>query len=237
MKLAWPNINKEDKRINMQVTSYSIRNKRIAKSGKLTKENYLSLLLLFFIGLTIWSLIKPLDYVLWLYEALPAFFGIFLCVFFYKKIQFTSTTYSWCFIAACLMTIGAHYSYSQVPLFDWFKDVFGWNRNNYDKLGHVVQGIVPVLVSRELLVKQVRIKSVFWINLLALGVSMAISAGYEIIEWFSIFFDRRTSNDFLGTQGFLWDTQTDMLLATTGALLTIIFGRLNMKTVLKSVKD
>lgn len=132
------------------------------------------------------------------------------------------------------MTIGSHYSYSQVPLFNWLKEIFDWDRNNYDKLGHVVQGILPVLITREILIKQVKMKGIFLINLLALAVSMAICAGYEIIEWSTIFFESQAAADFLGAQGYFWDTQTDMLVATVGALLTLIFGRRNLRNILSS---
>ncbi len=198
------------------------------------KSTYLKVLLVAYSLLFIWSAINPFGYLLWFLEVIPAVAGTVLCIVFLKKIEFSTTTYTWCFIAACLMTIGSHYSYSQVPLFNWVAEIFGWDRNNYDKLGHIVQGVVPFLISREILVRHVNVTRIFWINFMALAVSMAISAGYEIIEWFTIFFESGAADDFLGAQGYFWDTQTDMLLATAGALLTLVFGRKNLRNVLLS---
>lgn len=200
-------------------------------------QRHLIVLLGLYVILLIWSLIKPYDFLLWVCEVIPAVIGTILLIITYRKFKFTQTTYVWWFIAACLMTIGAHYSYSHVPLFDWLKEVLGWNRNNYDKLGHLVQGIVPVLAVRELLVKQVKLKSIFWINLIAFSISLSASAIYEIIEWLSIYVDTRTGDDFLGSQGYVWDAQSDMFMALIGAGLTILLGRKNLKKVLNSTND
>jgi len=201
------------------------------------KETFLKILLIVYILLFIWSVIEPFMYALWIIEVAPAVIGILLCIRYYNKMEFTSTTYTWCFIGACLMTIGSHYSYSEVPLFNWLQEILNWNRNNYDKLGHVIQGIIPVLVTREILIRQAKFTRIFYINFLALAVSMAISAGYEIIEWSTIVFDNQAAEDFLGAQGYFWDTQTDMLLATIGALLILIFGRKNLKQLLAPAKS
>ncbi|WP_346859908.1 DUF2238 domain-containing protein [uncultured Draconibacterium sp.] len=196
------------------------------------KITYLKILLGIYSLLFIWSLILPFGYLLWALEVAPAIIGILYFVISYRKIEFSNATYTWFFIAACLMTIGAHYSYSQVPLFNWIKDFFNWNRNNYDKIGHLVQGLVTVLISREILILKVRVRNVSYINILSFAVAMAISGGYEIIEWATVFFDSHAATDFLGAQGYIWDTQTDMLIATIGALLVLIFGRRNLKRVL-----
>jgi putative membrane protein len=201
------------------------------------KEKILILLLCVYIILTIWSIIQPYHLELWFYEAGPALIGVGFLLFTYRHFKFTKTTYVWCFIAACLMTIGAHYSYSLVPLFEWLKEPMGWDRNNYDKLGHVVQGVVPVFIVRELLVKKLQLTHKGWLNLLSLSFSLSISAGYEIIEWFSLYINTINSNDFLGSQGFMWAAQTDMFMALLGGVLVILLGKRNLQQVINSSND
>ncbi len=201
------------------------------------KETFLIILLCLFILLLIWSIVNPFDIELWFYEAGPAIFGTILLLFTYRKFKFTQTTYIWWFIAAILMTVGAHYSYSQVPLFNWLKEPLNWNRNNFDKLGHLVQGVVPVLIVRELLVRKLTIKSRSWINFLSLAVAMAISAMYEITEWLSLYVNTRSGSDFLGSQGYMWDAQSDMFMAFIGGVLTILLGIWNLNNLFNSSSD
>jgi len=192
-------------------------------------EYYLIILLALYLMLFIWSLIKPFDLMLWVYEAAPAIIGTFLLAITYSKFTFTKTTYFWWFIGACLMTVGAHYSYSNVPVFNWLKDIFNWDRNNYDKLGHVVQGVIPVLMIRELLIKKLNLTHIVFINLMALFVTLGISALYEIIEWLSIYVETKRFGDFLGEQGYRWDTQSDMFMALLGGGLVLLFDWKNRK--------
>jgi len=173
--------------------------------------------------LLLWSAINPKDYLLWVLEVAPAIAGIALCVFFYRRQPFTTITYTWCFIAAGLMTIGAHYSYSEVPLFDLIQDKLNSDRNNYDKLGHFVQGILPVLISQEVLIRNRIVHSTRWINFLSVCVALTVAAVYELIEWSAILFSNETQDNFLGMQGYAWDAQSDMLYALAGAVLTLFF--------------
>lgn len=198
-------------------------------------EYYLIILLALFLLLLIWSLIKPYDLILWFIEVAPAIIGTILLIVTYPKFVFTKTTYVWWFIAACLMTVGAHYSYSHVPIFNWLKDIFNWDRNNYDKLGHVVQGVIPVLMIRELLIKKVKLTNIVLVNIMALFVTIGISALYEIIEWLTLYIETKRFGDFLGEQGFRWDTQSDMFMALIGGGLAILFSRNNIKPILNSV--
>ncbi len=200
-------------------------------------ETLLIILLCIFSLLLIWSFIKPFDIELWFYEAGPAIIGTIVLLFTYRKFKFTQTTYVWWFIAACLMAIGAHYSYSHVPLFNWLREPLNWERNNYDKVGHLVQGVVPVLIVRELMIKTLFIKNRGWINLLSLAVAMAISAMYEITEWLSLYVNTRSGSDFLGSQGYMWDAQSDMLMALIGGVLVILLGTKNLTNVLSSSSD
>jgi putative membrane protein len=175
----------------------------------------------------IWSAISPKNYAVWFLEILGVFFLISIYVFYNKDIQFTSLTNTWFFIAMALITIGAHYSFPDVPIFE---DLKGWNgmqRNNFDKLGHLVQGVLPVLISREVLFKKGIVKDFYWNSFLAFCVAMSITAGYELVEWLFILVlgDNDYTFDVMGTQGYIWDAQSDMLMASIGAILTILLSR------------
>ena len=191
------------------------------------------LLALFGIQL-IWSAINPKDYFLWILEVAPAVIGVGLCIYFYRRQPFTTITYIWCFIAASLMAIGAHYSYSEVPLFDLIQDTFELDRNNFDKLGHFVQGILPVLISQEVLIRNHVVRSTRWINFLSVCIALSVAAVYELIEWSTILFSSETSDNFLGMQGYAWDAQSDMLYAFAGALLTLMFVKPLRHVILNS---
>lgn len=192
---------------------------------RIKQSHILLLLLSLFAILLAWSAIGPKDYTLWILEVAPAIVGIGLCVFFYSRMTFTTTTYFWCFIAVCLMAIGAHYSYSEEPLFNLIKESFDLERNNFDKVGHFVQGIVSVLISQEVLIRNRIMRSTKLINLLSFCVAMTIAALYELIEWMAILLSADVSENFLGMQGYIWDAQSDMFFALAGALCTILFAR------------
>ncbi len=193
---------------------------------KRTKQSRILILLIVLFGLLlVWSVINPKDYFLWVLEVAPAIIGIGICVFFYRRQAFTTTTYIWCFIAACMLTIGAHYSFSEVPLFDLIKDTFNLERNNYDKLGHIVQGIVPVLISQEVFIRKQIIHSPKWINFLSVCIAITVAAVYELIEWSAIVLSSDTTENFLGMQGYIWDAQSDMFYALLGALCTLLFTK------------
>lgn len=185
----------------------------------------LVLLLVLFGCILAWSAINPRDYLLWVLEVAPAIIGIGLCIALYRRQPFTTVTYFWCFVAATMMAIGAHYSYSEVPLFNLIRDTFNSGRNNYDKLGHFVQGILPVLISQEILIRNQIIQSTRWINFLSICIALSVAALYELIEWSAILFSSETHENFLGMQGYAWDAQSDMLYALAGALLTILFAK------------
>jgi len=184
----------------------------------------------------LWSAINPKDYFLWVLEVAPAILGTGLCIAFYRKHPFTTITYTWCFIAASLMAIGAHYSYSEVPLFNLIQVRFDLDRNNFDKLGHFVQGILPVLISQEVFVRSQVIRSPQWINFLSVCIALSVAAVYELIEWSAILFSSETSDNFLGMQGYAWDAQSDMLFALAGALLTLLFAKPLRRAILKSLQ-
>jgi putative membrane protein len=122
-----------------------------------------------------------------------------------------------------VLFIGGHYTYAEVPLFDWIREAFHQSRNNYDKVGHFTQGFVPAMITRELLIRKEVVKKGGWLSFLTVCVCLSISAFYEFLEWFVAIVSGQNSDSFLGTQGYLWDTQSDMLYAFMGALCMVIF--------------
>jgi len=205
----------------------------------LNKKYYPKYLLGLYVALFLWSGIQPKDYHVWLLEIIGVIFLIAVYIFFYKKIRFSGVTNAWFFIAASLITIGAHYSFPNVPVFENLQGTFGVERNDFDKLGHVVQGILPVLISWEVLVKNRVVKNFYWINFLSLNIALSVSAFYELFEWLFILVlgDNSYTYDVLGTQGYIWDAQTDMLCALIGAVLTILIGRRHLLKTINQFRE
>ena len=185
------------------------------------KKN-LFLLLLFVIGLLI-SAIQPHDYFTWFLEVFPAIIGIIVLSITFKKFQFTYLTYCFILVHCYILFIGGHYTYAEVPLFEWIKETFHQSRNNYDKVGHFAQGFIPAMITRELFVRKEIVKPTTWLPFLTVCVCVFISVFYEFLEWFVAIASGQSADAFLGTQGYVWDTQSDMLYATVGATIMVIF--------------
>ncbi len=117
--------------------------------------------------------------------------------------------------------VGGHYTYAEVPLFDWLKEPFDWSRNNYDKLGHLVQGFVPAMIAREIIIRKQIIQEPFWQGFFIVSFCLTLSAIYEIMEWWVALLSEEAAMAFLGTQGYVWDTQSDMMYALIGSLLAL----------------
>lgn len=176
-----------------------------------------------FIVLAIWSGLGAYETTLWFLEAGICLVGVIILIATFKRFKFTDITYFFILVELVVLLIGAHYSYSRVPLFDWIKETFEQTRNNYDKLGHFCQGFVPAFISRELIIRLDVVKKRKWIPLFVICISMAISLFYELIEWWTALVFKGSADDFLGTQGYEWDTQSDMFMAMIGAICMIIF--------------
>ena len=179
-------------------------------------------ILLFFIGFIV-SGIQPKEYFTWFLEVLPAIIGLFILVFTYKNFQFTNFTYLFILIHCYILFLGGHYTYAEVPFFDWIKETFHHSRNNYDKVGHFAQGFVPAMIIRELFLRRNVITNKSYFNFIIVSICLAISAAYEWIEWWVSIATGEGGDAFLGTQGYIWDTQSDMLVATIGAICMLIF--------------
>ena len=185
-------------------------------------KKYPALLILFFIGIIL-SGIQPHDYFTWILEVFPAILALVILLITFKKFQFTDLTYIFILIHCYILFIGGHYTYAQVPFFDWVKEVFHQSRNNYDKVGHFAQGFIPAMVTRELFIRLEIVKRGYWLLFLSVCVCMTISACYELFEWLVAVLSGQSSEAFLGTQGDVWDTQSDMLFALIGAVCMVFF--------------
>ncbi len=184
-------------------------------------KKHLVLIVLFFAGLII-SAIKPHDYFTWFLEIFPGIIALIVLTLTYKKYPMTNMLYYFILIHCYILFVGGHYTYAEVPLFDWIKETFHQSRNNYDKVGHFAQGFIPALVVREVLVRRSIVKRGFWLSFLTLSVCVMISAFYEFLEWAVAVGSGESADAFLGTQGYVWDTQSDMLYCTMGALTFLI---------------
>jgi len=185
-------------------------------------KKYRILLILYFSGLIL-SGIQPHDYFTWILEVFPGIIGLLVIVFTFKKFQFTYLTYVFILVHCYILFAGGHYTYAEVPLFDWVKVVFHQSRNNYDKVGHFAQGFIPAMIVRELFVRLEIVKRGWWLPFLTVCVCMTISACYELFEWLVAVLSGQSSEAFLGTQGDVWDTQSDMLFALIGAICMVLF--------------
>ena len=180
-------------------------------------------LLAVLIALLVWSAINPFEYFTWFLEILPALVGILVVIFTFKRFQFTNLVYILIFLHCVILIIGGHYTYAEVPLFDWIQETFQHSRNNYDKIGHFAQGFVPAIITRELFLRKNVVSGRKWLNFIVVCIAMAISVSYEFIEWGVSLSTGEGGDSFLGTQGYIWDTQSDMLFATIGAILALVF--------------
>ncbi len=185
-------------------------------------RNFFPFLLLVYVLVFTWSAIGPHDSFTWLLEVLPAVIGLGLLLATYSKFPFTRMVYLWMLVHAVILMIGGHYTYAMVPLFDGVKEVLELSRNPYDRVGHLAQGFIPALITREILLRSSPLKPGKWLFFVVVCVCLAFSAFYELIEWWVALATGEEAEAFLGTQGDAWDTQWDMFLAMIGALLSQI---------------
>lgn len=155
-------------------------------------------------------------------EVFPALIGVAVMAYTYSSFRLTPLVYILILLHSIILMIGGHYTYAEVPFFDYLKEVFELSRNNFDKLGHLAQGLVPALIAREILIRKQVIPSVAWRNFFIVCFCLALSAMYELVEWWVALMSEEAADAFLGTQGYIWDTQSDMWLALVGAVLGLL---------------
>lgn len=170
----------------------------------------------------VWSAIRPHDYFTWFLEVFPVIIGGSVLAATYRRFRFTKLVYALMALHALILMVGGHYTYAEVPLFNWLRDTMEMSRNHYDRVGHFAQGFVPAMVAREILLRKSPLRRGNWLAFLIVTVCVAISAFYELLEWGTAVYTGAAAEAFLGTQGDPWDTQVDMALAVCGAITALM---------------
>jgi len=196
-----------------------LKNKDDAGSVRTLHMILLGIFLLIFI----WSAINPKDWFTWVLEVLPAVIGLIIILATYRRFRLTTLVYILITMHASILVIGGHYTYAEMPFFNWLQDTFELSRNYYDRLGHFVQGFVPAIIVREILLRKSPLQPGRLLFFIVVCICLAISATYEFIEWGVAIASGSEAEAFLGTQGDVWDTQWDMLLALIGAIISLLF--------------
>ena len=182
----------------------------------------------------IWSVINPYDFFTWFLEVFPVIAGVTILFATYSRFNFSRLSYFLMWVHAIILLIGGHYTYAEVPLFNWLRDYFELSRNHYDRVGHFFQGFSPAIVAREILLRASPLKPGKWLFYIVISICLAFSAFYELIEWWVAAATGTASDAFLGTQGDVWDTQWDMALALLGANASlIVFGNIHDRLISK----
>jgi putative membrane protein len=175
-----------------------------------------------FFGVLAWSAVGPADRLTWWLEVLPALAALALLAFTRRSFPLTPLLYGLILVHSVILMVGGHYTYAEVPAGDWLRGLIGGERNNYDKLGHFAQGFVPAIAVREVLARLAVVRRRGWLGFIVVCICLAFSAFYELIEWWAALLSASAAESFLGTQGYVWDTQSDMLWALVGAVSALL---------------
>jgi putative membrane protein len=178
--------------------------------------------LLIFATVLVWSAISPHDRATWWMEVAPALIALIALAWTRKAFPLTPLAYTLILVHSIILMVGGHYTYAEVPLGEWIQQWSGGSRNDYDKLGHLAQGFIPAIVLREVMVRNRVVGRHGWLSLLVVCGCLAFSALYELIEWWVALLSDEAAEAFLGTQGYVWDTQSDMWWALCGAVLALV---------------
>lgn len=183
---------------------------------------YNGLLLAGFLAALAWSGYHPRDRFTWILETLPAMAGAVTLLALYWRFRLTTLVYTLIWLHALVLLVGGHYTYAEMPVFNWLRDTYHLDRNYYDRVGHVFQGFVPALLVREILLRRSPLQPGKWLFFIVTCICLAISAFYELIEWWVAVASGDDAVAFLATQGDVWDTQWDMFLALAGAIASLL---------------
>jgi putative membrane protein len=171
----------------------------------------------------VWSGLSPNGRFNWLMETFPAIVGGVVLVATYRRLPLTTLSYTLIWIFSLILMTGGHYTYAEVPIGNWVRDALHLSRNHFDRVGHFFQGVIPAMVARELLLRTSPLRPGKWLSVLCVAVALAISASYELFEWrYAVTFGGKQADDFLGSQGDIWDAQADMAMALLGGLSSIL---------------
>ncbi len=181
-----------------------------------------SLWLLVFISVLVWSAQNPRDDFTWFLEVLPVLVGFAVLAKTRWTFPLTPLAYLLILLHFIILMVGGHYTYAQVPLFEWIGDALNLARNDYDKLGHLAQGFVPAIIAREVLLRKGTVKGAFWLGFISVSVCLGISALHGLVEWWAAVWSGNLAQAFLGIRGYVWDTRSDMAMALMGAVLALL---------------
>jgi putative membrane protein len=174
------------------------------------------------VALLAWSGIRPYDRLTWFMEVLPVIVALPVMWATWRRFPLTDILYAGIFVHCCVLMLGGAYTYARVPMGFALQDWFGLDRNPYDKIGHFMQGFVPALVAREILIRGEYVRGRGMLAFLVICIVLAVSATYELVEWAAALMLGQGADEFLGTQGDQWDTQSDMFLALVGAVAALV---------------
>ncbi len=174
------------------------------------------------LAVLVWSGIAPHDRLTWWLEVAPTLLGLAALAITWRCFRFTDLALTLIALHMILLCVGGKYTYALVPLGDWVRDALHLARNHYDRLGHFAQGFVPAILAREIILRRRVLAKRAWLAFLVVSICAAISAAYELLEWFAALISKEASDSFLGTQGDPWDTQVDMALAFVGAVAALL---------------
>ncbi|WP_455793702.1 DUF2238 domain-containing protein, partial [Clostridium butyricum] len=184
------------------------------------------ILLVMLLSILIWSVIEPKDLFIWFLEVLPVIIGVSVLICIYPKYRFSNFIYVLITIESIILIVGGHYTYAEMPIFNWIRDTFDLSRNYYDRLGHFMQGFIPAMIAREIIIRNKVINKKKYLSFIVICICLAISASYELIEFVVAKLTGNAADAFLGTQGDVWDTQWDMLMALIGSVTSLsLFSR------------
>jgi putative membrane protein len=191
------------------------------------------ILLLVVLAVLVWSGVGPYDRLTWFLEVVPVLIAIPLLLLTAYRLPLTPLAYALIAVHALILMYGGHYTYALTPFGDWLRDAFGFSRNHYDRIGHLMQGFGPAIIARELLLRTSPLRPGKWLFALVTLSILGVSAIYEFTEWWAALAGGDAAGAFLGTQGDVWDTQWDMFLAGCGAVASQwLLGRLHDRQLL-----
>ena len=203
------------------------------------KREYVPVLLLFLALVAVGiSATGPNDRLTWLLEVGPVLVGVPILILTYRRFPLTNLLYTFLFLHSVILVVGGHYTYAEVPVGIWLRDFFDLSRNHYDRLGHFAQGLVPALLAREILKRCSPLGHSRWLSFLVVCVALSFSALYELFEWWSAVVLGESADQFLGSQGDIWDTQWDMFLALIGATICVmVLSKTHDKSLVELAKE
>lgn len=195
----------------------------------------LSLLVVLSIA-TLWN--PPAGRVSWILEVGPGLAGVAVLIAVYRRFRMSNVVYVSVFLHVLILIYGGYYTYAMTPLGNWARDTFHWQRNHYDRVGHLALGVFPALYTREILLRTSPLRRGKWLFFMVCSICLAIGAFWELLEWWTaLIVASDVGTAFLGSQGDVWDAQWDMLLALVGAIISLVaFGALHDRSM-KQVSD